>query len=216
MSSDRDLALSMSFWRERIVVCAQGSATSSGRRPGGQAQRVLFCVSSCVCLRIDNPTFFGASHSPLSLTHLITRAHENLPQALFLPRRKHQYTRQIVVVPAHLFFAEEAHHLVLNDRRVAIELCVRYARRWVVRDKKVVKEGRNIVEDGFRVKEEFGEKAQILRVELVLLAVNLVKGVPVRRIDVGTRRFCAAQWTSSLCWWLVMRVTLQTLNVQDV
>ena len=124
-------------------------------------------------------TFLGSTKSSLPLTHLITRAHQNLTQTLLLPRRENQYARQIVVVPAHLLLAEEANDLTLSNRRVAIKSCVRYARRWIVRDKEVVEEGGDVVKNRLCVEEELGEETQVLREELVLLAVDFVEGVAV-------------------------------------
>lgn len=144
-------------------------------------------------------TFLRPTHPPFPLAYLITRTHQYLPEALLLPRRKDQDTRQVVVIPTHLLLTEEAHHLILKYWRVDIELCIRYAWRRIVRDEEVVEEGCHIVEDGLRVEKELCEQTQILRVELVLLAVDLVERVAVGRVDVGARRFGAAERTGSLC-----------------
>lgn len=114
---------------------------------------------------------------------------------MLLPRRKHQDTRQIVVIPTHLLLAEEAHDLVLRNRRVTVELCIRYAWARTVRDEEVIEEGCDVVEDGFCVEEELGEETEILRVEFVLFAVDLVERVAAGGVDVGARWFCAAERT---------------------
>lgn len=128
---------------------------------------------------------------------------------MLLPWWEDQDTRQIVVVPAHLLLAEETHDLVLHKRRVDVELRARYARCGVVRNEEVVEECRDIVEHGFRIKEELGKETQVLRVKLVLFAVDLVKRVSVRRVNVYARWFCTAQWTSSLRVWSALRATIE-------
>jgi len=87
-------------------------------------------------------TFLRPTQPLLPSTHLITRAHEYLPQSLFLPGRKHQDACEIVVVPAHLLFAEEAHDLPLRTEStrlcIVAETGIRYLRCGVVRDEEVV------------------------------------------------------------------------------
>jgi hypothetical protein len=119
-------------------------------------------------------TLLRAAQSALSLAHLITRAHEYLAKALFLPRWEYQYARQIVVVPAHLLLAEEAHHLFLLTYSIFAQAGNRNIRCRIVRDEQVVEEGRDIVEDGFGVEEQLREEAEVLSVELVLLAIDFV------------------------------------------
>jgi hypothetical protein len=85
------------------------------------------------------PTFLRPSQSTLSLAQLITYAHENLSEPSLLPRWKHQYTSQIVVVPTQLFLAEETDDLRFCgwSGRVAVE-------------EEVVEERRCVVENRFR------------------------------------------------------------------
>jgi hypothetical protein len=44
-----------------------------------------------------------------------------------------------------------------------------------VRDEQVVEEGRHVVEDGLGVEEQLREEAEVLCIELMLLAVNFVQ-----------------------------------------
>ena len=50
-------------------------------------------------------------------------------------------------------------------------------------DEEVVVEGGDVVEDGFVIKEKFGEEGKALREELVFFAVDLVDGVEGARVD---------------------------------
>ena len=51
-------------------------------------------------------------------------------------------------------------------------------------DEEVVQKSCDIVEDGFRIEEKLSEEREVLRVELVLFAVNLVERVVIFCVDV--------------------------------
>jgi hypothetical protein len=120
-------------------------------------------------------TLLGPTQSTLALAHLVACAHEYLAQALFLPWWEDQYACQIVVVPAHLLLAEEAHHLSLLADSIFTQASVWYTRCRIVRDEQVVEESRHVVEDGLGVEEQLREEAEVLCIELVLFAINLVQ-----------------------------------------
>ena len=65
-------------------------------------------------------------------------------------------------------------------------------------DEDVVQKGCDIVEDGFGIEEKLGEEREVLRVELVLFAVNLVERVVVFCVDVDAWRGCIAEGTCFL------------------
>ena len=65
-------------------------------------------------------------------------------------------------------------------------------------DEEVVQKSRDIVEDGFGIEEKLGEEREVLRVELVLFAVNLVERVVVFCVDVDAGRGCIAEGTCFL------------------
>jgi hypothetical protein len=89
-------------------------------------------------------TFFRTTESTLTPTQLVAHAHEQLTQATFLPGWKDQNASHIVVIPAHLFLAEEAHNLSFGVLRIR-------------KHENVVSECGDIVEDGLCVEEELGE-----------------------------------------------------------
>jgi hypothetical protein len=60
---------------------------------------------------MDDHTFFRTAQSSFSATELVADCHEQLSQATFLPWRKDENAGYIVVVPAHLLLAKEAHDL---------------------------------------------------------------------------------------------------------
>lgn len=70
-----------------------------------------------------------------------------------LPGWEDQDTGEVVVVPRHLLFAEEAGYLSVG---VIGSL----------QDEGVVEEGRGVEEDGFGLEEEFGEEGEVLAVQL--------------------------------------------------
>ena len=105
-------------------------------------------------------TFLRPPKPPLPPTHLITRPHKYLPQPLLLPRRKHQYTREIIIIPAHLLLAEEAHHLSTPTSSSSI-LPIRRkgdTGRRLMRHEQVIQKRGDIVEHRFSIEEEFREK----------------------------------------------------------
>ena len=114
---------------------------------------MLWCVSDRTAIPSNSLTLLRPSHAALPLTHLIACAHDDLTQPLLLPWREYQYTRQVIVVPAHLLLAEEADDLV-------------GAAGGVGGGQEVVKEGRGVVKDGLCVEEELGEEGEVLGVEL--------------------------------------------------
>ena len=65
-------------------------------------------------------------------------------------------------------------------------------------DEEVVQKSRDIVEDGFGIEEKLGEEREVLRVELVLFAVNFVERVVVFCVDVDAWRGCVAEGTCFL------------------
>ena len=65
-------------------------------------------------------------------------------------------------------------------------------------DEEVVQKSCDIVEDGFCIEEKLGEEREVLRVELVLFAVNLVERVVVFCVDVDAWRGCVAEGTCFL------------------
>lgn len=65
-------------------------------------------------------------------------------------------------------------------------------------DEEVVQKGCDIVEDGFGIEEKLGEEREVLRVELVLFAVNLVERVVIFCVDVDAWRGCVAERTCFL------------------
>ena len=67
-----------------------------------------------------------------------------------------------------------------------------------MRDEEVVQKSCDIVEDGFGIEEKLGEEREVLRVELVLFAVNLVERVVVFCVDVDAWRGCIAEGTCFL------------------
>ena len=73
-----------------------------------------------------------------------------MPEAFALPGREDQDAGEVVVVPGHFFFAEEAYYL-------AVGVCVGGGGRGPL-DEEVVEEGGDVEEDGFGVEEEFGEE----------------------------------------------------------
>jgi hypothetical protein len=70
-----------------------------------------------------------------------------------LPRRKYQYTSQVIVIPGHLFFREEAD-----------DLCFKRVRRGVYEQEVI--EARDIEEDRFIIQEELCEEGKVLAKEL--------------------------------------------------
>lgn len=134
-------------------------------------------IEVCVCWTIGRLTFLRSPQPALPFTHLITGAHQYLAQALFLPRGEHEDTREVVVIPAHFLFAEEPYDLALLSILLYIgrgrcgcrcggEMRALDRRHRVVRNEYVVQERCDVVEDGFRVEEEFCEEGEVLRVEL--------------------------------------------------
>ena len=99
-------------------------------------------------------TFLGTTESAFTPTQFVAHAHQQLTQATFLPWWKDQNASHIVVVPAHLFLAEEAHDLSFGVLRIC-------------KHEKVVSKCRDIVEDGLCVEEEFGEQGGILGIQLL-------------------------------------------------
>ena len=67
-----------------------------------------------------------------------------------------------------------------------------------MRDEEVVQERCDIVEDGFSIEEELGEKREALRVEFVFFTIDLVQGVVVFCVDVHARRRRVAEWACFL------------------
>lgn len=65
-------------------------------------------------------------------------------------------------------------------------------------DEEVIQKSCDIVEDGFGIEEKLGEEREVLRVELVLFAVNLVERVVVFCVDVDAWRGCVAEGTCFL------------------
>lgn len=66
-------------------------------------------------------TFLRSSQPPFSPAELVADAHEHLTKASSLPWRKDHDASDIVVVPAHLLFAEEADDLLLG--RIVVFEC---------------------------------------------------------------------------------------------
>lgn len=87
----------------------------------------------------------------LSSAKFVAYTHENLAKAFALPGREHKDAREIIIVPAHFLFTEEADDLGMW-RAGAI--------RGV--DEEVVVEGGDIEEDGLVVEEKLREEGQIL------------------------------------------------------
>ena len=104
-------------------------------------------------------TFLGATESAFATTQFVAHAHQQLTQTTFLPGWKDQNASHIIVVPAHLFLAEEAHDL---------SFCILRIRK----HEKVVSECRDIVENGLCVEEEFGEQAEILGIQLLDMSAS--------------------------------------------
>lgn len=98
-------------------------------------------------------TLFRTANASFSPAQFVAHAHQHLPQTLPLPRRENQNAGQIIVVPAHLLFAEEANDLARPGHGVGV-------------DEQVVQKGGDIVKDGLGVEEQLPEEGQILRVEL--------------------------------------------------
>ena len=99
-----------------------------------------------------------------------------------MPGREHEDASEVIVIPAHLLFAEESNDL--GGSRSG----------WSVYEEVVI-EGCHIEEDGFVVEEELGEEGDVLGKELVLLAVDFVDGVEIARVDFPTRWRCVLSWT---------------------
>ena len=98
-----------------------------------------------------------------------------------MPGREDEDAGEVVVVPGHLFLAEEADDLL--GRGVG---CEGAWRRRV--HEEVVVEGGNVEEDGFVVEEEFREEGEVLREELVLLPVDFVDAVVGLAVDQLAKR----------------------------
>lgn len=84
-----------------------------------------------------------------------------------MPGGEDEDAGEVVIVPAHFLFAEETNDFGGGVRDVG-----------GVHEEKVI-EGGDVEEDGFVVKEEFGEEGEVLSEKLVLFAVDFVNGVKV-------------------------------------
>lgn len=105
-------------------------------------------------------TFFRTTESAFTPTQLVAHAHQQLTQATFLPGWKDQNASYIVVVPAHLFLAEEAYDLSFGVLRIR-------------KHEKVISKCGDIVEDGLCVEEELGEQGEILGIQLLDMLVAI-------------------------------------------
>lgn len=108
----------------------------------------------------------------LASTHSIASPHEQLPQPAALPRWKNEDTREVVGVPRQLLLTEEADHLPRPAGHVV-----------VVFVEEVVEKGADVKADALVVDEELCEERQVLREELVVLAVELVQRVAAAAVD---------------------------------
>jgi hypothetical protein len=98
-------------------------------------------------------TFFRTTEPAFTPTQFVAHAHQQLTQATFLPGWEDQNASHIVIVPAHLFLAEEAYDLSFGVLRIR-------------KHEKVVSECGDIVEDRLSVEEELGEQREILGIQL--------------------------------------------------
>jgi hypothetical protein len=78
-----------------------------------------------------------------------------------LPWGKYQYAREIVVVPAHLLFREEADDLMGRGGLHGTGF------PGVSEDEEVVEESRDVIKDGFVVEKELCKEGEVLTVELL-------------------------------------------------
>lgn len=102
---------------------------------------------------ISSHTLLRPTKSRLPLTQLVAHSHEYLSKPLPLPRWKHKNAGEVVVIPAHLLLAEEAHNLGVSRRATD-----RGGWVGIVRHKQVVEERSHVVKDGLRVEKELGEE----------------------------------------------------------
>ena len=156
------------------------------------------CKSSLPESHVSSPPqltqwFLWPTHPALSSAKLVAHTHENFAKAFALPRREDEDTGKVIVVPAHFFLAEEADDLGMMMRAGAVGGV----------DEEVVVEGGDIEEDRLVVEEKFCKEGQILGeklgnegrranfgesenqegTNLVFLAIHLVDGVQVSRVD---------------------------------
>ena len=89
-------------------------------------------------------TFFRTPESAFTATQFVTNAHQQLTQTMFLPGWKDKDASHVVVVPAHLFLAEETHDLSFGALRIG-------------EHEEVISKCGNIVEDRLCVEEELCE-----------------------------------------------------------
>lgn len=97
---------------------------------------------------------FGPADAVFAFAELVAYAHQDFPEAFALPGREDEDAREVVVVPAHFLFAEEA-----DDLGVRGGLRGR-GRRSV--HEEVVVEGGHVEEDGFIVEKKFREEGEVL------------------------------------------------------
>ncbi len=105
------------------------------------------------------------AHAALGPAQLVADRHEDLAQTLTLPRREDDDAGQVVVVPAHLLFGEEANNLACTFPTAVSEL----GRRGVVH-KEEEREPLDVEADRLAVEEELPEQRSVLAVELEMRA----------------------------------------------